>query len=108
MDYSRITATTASGEPITNIPMARHETVYEAIARNSTVSLKTTCRGSTICGLCRVTVEEGAEALPPVQPDERALLGEAAENVRLACRISLPASLQRLVVSTPYWQAPAR
>ncbi len=108
MNYTRITALTASGEPITDIPMARHETVYEAIARNSTVSLETTCRGSTICGLCRVTVEEGAEALPPILPDERALLGEASERVRLACRISLPASLQRLVVSTPCWQAPDR
>lgn len=60
--------------------------------------LRTTCRGSTICGLCRVEVMEGGEALPPVQPDEAMLLGEAPGAWRLACRIRLPPGQARLVL----------
>jgi len=105
MDYTRCTITTASGEHIANLPMARRETVYDVITRGDLVTLRNTCRGSTICGLCRVTVEAGAEALEPPKVDERDLLGEdAPENVRLACRLTLPAAARQLVISTPYWQ----
>jgi len=107
MAYTRCTLQTAAGERIADAPLARGETVYDAVTRRGTVALRSTCRGSTICGLCRVTVEEGAEALAPVMADERQILGAGtAENVRLACRITLPAGLQRLVVSTPYWTKP--
>jgi ferredoxin len=105
MDYTRCTLTAASGEPIATIPLARGETLYDAIERSGVVAIRTTCRGSTICGLCRVTVEEGAAALDPPMADERELLGEGAPaNVRLACRVTLPAALRRLVASTPYWE----
>lgn len=78
-------------------------TVYEACERAGQ-PLPTTCRGSTICGLCHVDVLEGADALPPVQPDEAALLAEQAPDrpkARLGCRIGLPDGLERLVLGVP-------
>ncbi len=76
--------------------------MYEACARSG-VALATRCRGSAICGLCRVEVLEGGEGLPARAPDEDAVLGDAiadqgGQRLRLACRIALPAGMRRLVV----------
>ncbi|MCB9779258.1 MAG: (2Fe-2S)-binding protein [Alphaproteobacteria bacterium] len=75
-------------------------TVYEACERAGQ-PLPTTCRGSTICGLCHVDVLEGGASLPPVQADEAELLARQAPDrprARLGCRITLPEGLERLVL----------
>jgi len=93
-----------TGEPIAQPGVARGETVYECLARNG-VPIRTTCKGSTICGLCVVLVEGGDDvlaALPEVLADERALLdrhGNTEPNARLACRLQLPQGHDHLVVA---------
>ncbi|RME23443.1 MAG: (2Fe-2S)-binding protein [Deltaproteobacteria bacterium] len=98
--YLLIDATT--GERIAWVPAPPRTTVYEACVRSG-VRLATRCRGSAVCGLCRVEVLEGAEELPPRQPDEEVVLGdvldqEGGERLRLACRIELPNGVHRLVL----------
>jgi len=90
-----------TGETLAQPAVARGETVYETLARHE-IPIRTRCRGSTICGLCVVLVEEGLDDLPAVQPDERALLdryGNTEPNARLACRVQLPEGRDRLVVA---------
>lgn len=74
------------------------ETVLHAALRAG-VPMRTRCRGSTICGLCRVEVREGGADLPPAAPDERDLLPGAGPEVRLACRVELPPGVGRLVLA---------
>lgn len=89
-----------SDAPIARVAASPFLSAWESLDRAG-VHLRTTCRGSTICGLCRVEVVEGADLLPPVLPDEAALLGpdrDATPPVRLACRIRMPAGMERLVL----------
>ena len=91
--------------PFASPAAARGETLYETLERHG-LPIRTTCRGSTICGLCWVRVEEDAEALAPPLPDEAALLATHAPGepkARLACRLQLPADRDSLVVLTDYW-----
>lgn len=90
----------ATGARVAWVAADRRLSAYDNLARAG-VQLRTTCRGSTICGLCHVEVVEGAEALDPVRPDEAELLarqGLAGPRHRLACRITLPADRERLVL----------
>lgn len=94
--YLVLDATT--GDRIAWVP-ARPGSAYDALAA-AEVELPTRCRGHMSCGLCRVEVLEGAEALPPVLRDEDELLdlGERTASTRLACRIGLPPGVDRLVL----------
>lgn len=87
-----------SGAPWARLYPGRGETVLHAALRAG-APIRTTCRGSTICGLCRVEVREGGEGLAPAEPDERDLLGPAPPNVRLACRVELPDGVDRMVLA---------
>lgn len=82
------------------------ENLYETLVRNG-VEIKTSCRGSTICGRCWVQVSpEDAEALAPIQADEQLLLERHAagvDNARLACRITFPKPNKAVTVATDYW-----
>ncbi|MCB9674365.1 MAG: (2Fe-2S)-binding protein [Alphaproteobacteria bacterium] len=95
------------GEPgvVATVPAVRGETLYEALERTGH-PIRTTCRGSTICGLCGVHVEEGGEQLEPAAPDEQVLLEreQAGPDERLACRLRIPEGASKLVVSTRYWR----
>ncbi len=96
-----------TGEVYRRAYLGADDTLYAALER-SQIPIQTTCRGSTICGMCRVTVETGAERLEPAKPDERALLDRfAPENprARLACRLKLPEGVEEIEVSTPYWRS---
>ena len=92
-----------SGQVYAQVPASPWLSAYESLERAG-VQLPTTCRGSTICGLCRVEVLEGAQALPAPLADELQLLGgpdPALAPVRLACRLRLPDGLERLVLRAP-------
>lgn len=93
---------------VRKVPVGHRETLYEALERLG-LPIRTSCRGSTICGQCWVYVEDEVEELPSAAPDERALLdrfAEASPQVRLACRLRLPKERSSIVVSTTYWGAP--
>lgn len=102
MAHSRATLHTLDGEPFAEVALTPWESVYDSLSR-SAYPLRSTCHGSTICGLCRVTLLDPPDTLPPVLPDEAELLGEGAgPNERLACRLRV-ARGQHLKLSTAYW-----
>lgn len=97
---------TGEDDVVATVGVARNETLYECLERNRQ-PIRTTCRGSTICGLCWVEVHDGGPELAATRRDERELLAESAPGVphaRLACCLFLPADREELVVSTPYWK----
>lgn len=97
----------ATGVPYRSVYLGAADTLYDALERSG-VPIRTVCRGSTICGVCRVTVEAGADVLEPPRPDEAALLQRFAvgePRARLACRITLPEGVDAITVSTDYWGA---
>jgi Na+-transporting NADH:ubiquinone oxidoreductase subunit F len=53
--------------------------------------IATSCGGVASCGLCRVTVVSGREALVPIKPQEVLHLGNLAKVIgrRLACQARL-------------------
>ena len=90
-----------SGQTLSRPAVAPGETLYETLERHG-LPIRTTCRGSTICGLCVVRVEEGLEDLVPPSDAERILLdrhGNTEPNARLACQLTFPDSRDEVVVS---------
>ena len=88
----------ATGAPLATVPAQHDATVYAAFD-HAGQRLPTTCRGSAICGLCRVEVRDGAVAPATRDPDEQALLARVAPDephARLACRIRPAAGEERL------------
>jgi ferredoxin len=57
--------------------------------------IATSCGGVAMCGLCRLTVLSGGDAIAPMRPQERVHLGEAADvvGVRLACQAKVLAGV---------------
>lgn len=93
----------STGEDVAKLPFAPGQTAFELLHR-ANLGLRTRCLGSSICGLCWVVPGEGREALPPMAPDERALLSRTAagvEGARLSCRLVLPAGLDSLELFVP-------
>jgi len=84
----------------TTVQTAIGPTLLE-IGRSNNVAPSSECGGRARCGLCRVRIDEGADALPPRDDAERAVLARlgAPDNVRLACRIrpAAPLTVTRLV-----------
>ncbi len=98
---------TGDDDVVATVGVARNETLYECLERNRH-PIRTTCRGSTICGLCWVEVHDGGPELVATRRDEQELLAESASgipNARLACCLFLPTDRDELVVSTSYWKA---
>lgn len=90
-----------TGSVLAQPAIARGETVYACLERHG-LPIRTSCRGSTICGLCVVLVEEGLEDLPPTRPDEQQLLdrfGNTEPQARLACCLTMPKGRRRLVLA---------
>ncbi len=105
LDYRRFVLQRADGTPVATVPAARGETLFDAVQRAGR-SIRTHCRGSTICGQCWVIVEDGLDALPPASPSEQELLDQYADDdprARLACQIEHPETPSAIVVSTVYW-----
>ena len=64
------------------------------------------CGGNAMCATCHVYVEpEYLDRLPPMSPDEDALLegtaSERRENSRLSCQIPVTVDIDGLVVRLP-------
>ena len=77
------------GEPLV-VELPAGSTLFEAGARVS-AGIDTACVGKGTCGLCRVKILTGAEALNPYTDEERKHLGNVYHitRVRLACRCKL-------------------
>ena len=77
------------GEPVV-VELPAGSTLFEAGARVS-AGIDTACVGKGTCGLCRVKILAGAEALNPYTDEERKHLGNVSHitKVRLACRCRL-------------------
>ncbi len=109
MSYRRfVLKRTGSDEPVATFGYARGETLYECLERHR-FPIRTTCRGSTICGLCWVRVHDGGPDTAVTRSDEAQLLEDSAPgepDARLACCLELPAGRDHLVVSTDYWKKP--
>lgn len=80
------------------VPWPRGATAYEALTRAG-IDVTTTCRGSTICGLCHAevlsarTAGGAAVAVPGALADEQELLDKRAPgrpHARLTCRLTRP------------------
>jgi len=87
-----------TGETLAQVPAPTGATVYDAFERVNQ-RLPTRCRGSSICGLCRVEVHSGTVQPAHKAPDETALLRRVAPDepaARLACRLRLAPGEDRL------------
>lgn len=64
----------------------RPGTWLSAAAVRAGVALVFDCDGQGLCATCRIRIEKGEDALPPVAAAERVQLGEAVEEGwRLCC-----------------------
>lgn len=72
------------------IECASGETVFAA-ARRHNVPIPTACVGRGTCGLCRVKVVTGEEALSPINSTEKRHLGNTyfITKLRLSCQIQV-------------------
>lgn len=86
-------------EPVTKIRITASDACFEAAEGESLLRvlqanghpIATACGGVASCGLCRLTVVEGGEALSPLRPQELVHLGNVAKIVglRLACQATV-------------------
>jgi adenylate cyclase len=83
---------TYAGGRVVTVP--RGHSVLEA-SRGAGIPHNALCGGRARCSTCRVRVGEGAAALPPPGPAERAVLErmKTPPNVRLACQLRPTADL---------------
>jgi ferredoxin len=105
IDYRRFELHRADGSVRARVPAGEGETLLDAATRAGQ-SIRTSCRGSLICGQCVVVVEEGLESLPAPSADEAEMLESSAPGeprARLACQLKHPAGLTKIAVSTGYW-----
>lgn len=104
--FRRFVLLGADGQPRAAVPASAGETLFDSAIR-SQQPVRTRCRGSLICGQCRVTVVEGEERLVPAHPEETALLDKVApgdSRARLACQLRHREDESgAVVVQTPYW-----
>ena len=58
------------------------------VLQSASYPISTSCGGVASCGLCRVTIVSGKEALVPIKPQEIIHLGNVAKviGLRLACQ----------------------
>ena len=77
------------------------ESIFTA-ARRHNVLIPTACVGRGTCGLCRVKVLTGEEALTPVNPTEKRHLGNNyfITKLRLSCQAQLTESASEDTVIT--------
>lgn len=80
--------------------------VMQAAVSNGVDGIVAECGGSAMCATCHVYVESSdAIRLPPMKPNEDALLdGTASErrsNSRLSCQIVMTSELDGIVVELP-------
>lgn len=99
-DPSHIALLDADGTVQRVVYASPGERIYDALIRAG-VRVPTTCRGSTICGLCRVDVQDDVSGIAPALRDELDLLatGGASDTERLACRLRFPEGRSRLALS---------
>lgn len=79
---------TVTFEPLgRTVSCAEGEALFEA-ARREGVPIPTACVGRGTCGLCRVKILEGEDALSPLNPIERRHLGTNyfITRLRLTCQ----------------------
>jgi ferredoxin len=78
---------TAEGPSDTTVTCPAGTTLFDAGAQAS-AAIDTACVGKGTCGLCRVKILAGAEALSPYSDEELRHLGNLYHltRVRLACR----------------------
>lgn len=89
-------------EPLAvRIECAAGETVFAA-ARRHNVLIPTACVGRGTCGLCRVKVVSGEEALSPINPTEKNHLGNNyfITKLRLSCQAQVAAGAANDAVVT--------
>jgi 2Fe-2S ferredoxin len=74
----------------TRLPCGPGESVFE-VARRGGVRVPTACVGKATCGLCRVQIVSGEEALTPFNAAERKHLGNVyfINKLRLSCQARL-------------------
>lgn len=82
---------TITFEPMNvTVPAAPGESVFEA-GRRAGVAIPTACVGRATCGLCRVKIVAGEDALTPMNADEKKHLGNTyfITKLRLSCQARL-------------------
>jgi ferredoxin len=74
------------------------------------VRIATSCGGVATCGLCRIHVRSGGEALTPIRPQEIVHLGNVAKitGQRLACQSKVCGEGEIVVEIPPVEAAAAR
>ena len=82
----------------TRVAVNPDESLYEA-GRRAGVPIPTACNGKGTCGLCRVKILTGAEALPPLTVEEKKHLGNTyfISRLRLSCRVRPTADVEVLL-----------
>jgi 2Fe-2S ferredoxin len=71
----------------TRVACAEGESIFE-VGRQAGIEISTACVGKATCGLCRVKVLDGEDAVSPLNAAEKKHLGNVyfLTKVRLACQ----------------------
>ena len=90
----------------TTVEVPEGTTIKDAALENGLEGVLGECGGNLMCATCHVYVAAGwVDQLPPVEPDEDAMLGETAAaraaSSRLGCQVVITADLDGLVVEFP-------
>jgi 2Fe-2S ferredoxin len=96
-------------EKQTTLDIAVGTSVMQAAVLNGVDGIVAECGGSCMCATCHVYVREDLLALiPPMEPDEDAMLDGAASprrpNSRLSCQLVVTPQMDGLVVHLPETQ----
>jgi|GEM_PF-1128501 len=93
------------GRPDRIVPWPDEQSTALLALRAGQQPIASSCSGETVCGRCVVQIIGGADALPPAEPDELAVLAVygAEPGERLACRLLREDASDELVLSTHYW-----
>jgi 2Fe-2S ferredoxin len=90
----------------TTLDIAVGTSVMQAAVLNGVDGIVAECGGSCMCATCHVYVRDDLLALiPPMQPDEDAMLDGTASprrpNSRLSCQLEVSPQMDGLVVYLP-------
>lgn len=100
-----VTFLSPQGQPLREVALAPSQSVMQAALQAGVEGIEAECGGCLTCATCHVYVEGGAEALPPAEADEEAMLAfvaaERRPNSRLSCQLHGADAIPALTVQLP-------
>ncbi|MBV9824683.1 MAG: (2Fe-2S)-binding protein [Alphaproteobacteria bacterium] len=106
---ARVTYISHDGKQKKTLDITPGTTIMQAAMLDGIDGIVAECGGSCMCATCHVYVQEDQLAkLPPIGPDEEAMLEGTVSprqpNSRLSCQLTMTPEMDGLVVTMPEYQ----